>query len=231
MVTSSEGGSTSRAIYEQIVNWAGTSLRPWQSDAVRRLLHSAEMSELDVAELADLCALDAGAEIALDQIPQGQPVTISDIPSNPSENAVTLRSVRHDGGVNRLRNGQILEFAPTGLTVYYGANGSGKSGYVRILKQMCFSRSDHNEIRPNAFAESGPAPSATVDYALVGQPASPLAWTSGTGSDSPLNSISVFDSDAARVQVARQLGAVYRPPALEIFQRLVTVYLTVRETL
>ena len=40
---------------------------------------------------------------------------------------VILRAMRDLKDVNRIASGQKLEFAPKGMTVIYGGNGSGKS--------------------------------------------------------------------------------------------------------
>ena len=44
---------------------------------------------------------------------------------------------------------QTLEFQPAGLTVIYGDNASGKSGYARILKKVCRARAAEKPILPN----------------------------------------------------------------------------------
>jgi len=46
-----------------------------------------------------------------------------------------LKSLRHESGVNALVHGATIPFHPK-LTVVYGKNGSGKSGFVRILKEL-----------------------------------------------------------------------------------------------
>ena len=47
--------------------------------------------------------------------------------------------VTHDHGVNALAPNQTLSFGPN-VTVVYGQNTAGKSGYTRILKRACRSR-------------------------------------------------------------------------------------------
>ena len=56
--------------------------------------------------------------------------------------AVTLRAIRGAENVNALKPGERLTFDKAGLTVVYGDNGSGKSGYARILKKV--SRAEQN---------------------------------------------------------------------------------------
>src|SRR3989338_7673848 len=54
-------------------------------------------------------------------------------------NGFTLKSLRHESGVNALERGATIPFHSM-LTVVYGKNGSGKSGFVRILKRVAGSR-------------------------------------------------------------------------------------------
>jgi len=49
--------------------------------------------------------------------------------------------------VNALPDGSALTFAP-GLTVIYGRNGAGKTGFARVIANACFSR-HRPEILPN----------------------------------------------------------------------------------
>src|SRR5690606_15543171 len=59
-------------------------------------------------------------------------------------------------GVNALTENQTIEFSPN-LTIIYGANGSGKSGYVRLLKKAFYSKAPE-DILPNIHIESGHKP-------------------------------------------------------------------------
>ena len=70
-----------------------------------------------------------------------------------AEAPVSLVNLRHETGVNALAPGQELDFGgPTGLTVIYGDNGSGKSGYSKILKRACRSRHPQPPILHDVFA-------------------------------------------------------------------------------
>ena len=50
-----------------------------------------------------------------------------------------LTKLENIEGVNALTENQTIEFSPN-LTIIYGANGSGKSGYVRLLKNAFYSK-------------------------------------------------------------------------------------------
>ena len=53
---------------------------------------------------------------------------------------VQLTSMASVFNVNALASDQILNFDQSGLTIIYGGNGSGKSGYSRALKRACRAR-------------------------------------------------------------------------------------------
>lgn len=61
---------------------------------------------------------------------------------------ITLKSLLNISGVNKLSNNQKICFSPN-ITVLYGVNGSGKTGYVRILKQIGSSLDKNNILLPN----------------------------------------------------------------------------------
>lgn len=59
-------------------------------------------------------------------------------------------------GVNALTENQTIEFCPN-LTIIYGANGSGKSGYIRLLKNVFYSKAPET-ILSNIHIENGHKP-------------------------------------------------------------------------
>jgi len=64
-----------------------------------------------------------------------------------------LTKLENVEGVNALTENQTIEFSPN-LTIIYGANGSGKSGYVRLLKKVFYSKAPEN-ILPNVHIDNG----------------------------------------------------------------------------
>lgn len=63
-----------------------------------------------------------------------------------------FESLTHVSGVNALCENQTIKFSPD-VTVLYGLNGSGKSGYFRILNNI--SGGVHKEIKPNIYTSDG----------------------------------------------------------------------------
>jgi energy-coupling factor transporter ATP-binding protein EcfA2 len=66
-----------------------------------------------------------------------------------AEQAVSLTKMTEITGVNALVSDQELSFGAKGITIIYGDNGSGKSGYCRVLKHACRSRDQKFSIYPD----------------------------------------------------------------------------------
>ncbi|MBO8043859.1 AAA family ATPase, partial [Pseudomonas aeruginosa] len=131
-----------------VFKWT-TTLPPWQSDAVARLLTKVDLDQNDDA---DLLALLYSANGIPD--PQGRtakPLSQDQVPvAADPESAVLLHAMKQLLHVNAIASDQSVTVAPTGLTVIYGDNGSGKSGYSRVLKRACRARDQSEPIHPNA---------------------------------------------------------------------------------
>jgi len=131
---------------------------------------------------------------------------------NPLE-AVRLNSLKIGDGVNALKPDTQIDFAP-GVTVIFGENGSGKSGFVRVLKRAAGVRSAE-DILHNVRDDRRPTPSATFTV-TTGTVPQTIHWTNEFGV-SPLNRMSIFDARGARFHVEDDLTYVYTPGELTLF--------------
>ncbi|MCH8279577.1 MAG: hypothetical protein IIC96_02740, partial [Chloroflexi bacterium] len=133
---------------------------------------------------------------------------------------VNLRAIHSVQNVNALKEGERLTFGKVGLTVVYGDNGSGKSGYVRILKQICRARTPKGDtILPNIYATTTVPPNAVIDFSANGQNKS-AKWATGKAEDPLLSSISVFDCQTANVYVDGKNDVAYTPFPMKVLERL-----------
>jgi hypothetical protein len=108
----------------------------WQRDALRRIFQNISISEADISDLYILSFLSAD-----ESDDQAKPLLEEHLPPDQvSGNSIVLESISQVKGVNNLAEEQELEFAVNGMTVVYGDNGAGKSGYTRILKSACRAR-------------------------------------------------------------------------------------------
>jgi energy-coupling factor transporter ATP-binding protein EcfA2 len=199
----------------RILQWSAD--RPnWQRDALRRIVEKGKLDDTDIAELAVLClaehSLSKSAATAI-------PLERRHLPANPgSSDSVTLTEIRDITGVNHLASGQNLTFSTTGLTVVYGDNGSGKSGYARILKRTCRTRNPGPEIMGNIYATPGTpiVQNATIGYLVGGKVEAPFQWNDTGGPHPVLSSIGVFDSSCAAVHIGSRNEIAARPFGLDI---------------
>src|SRR5262249_31029924 len=126
---------------------------------------------------------------------------------------IRLDSVKVGDGVNALRAGAQIEFAAA-VTVVFGENGSGKSGFVRVLKRAAGVRTAE-DILHNVRSERRPTPSASSTV-TVGRAAGTLEWKNEFGV-TPLTRVSIFDARGARLHVEDDLTYVYTPGELTLF--------------
>jgi hypothetical protein len=115
------------ALEELIVAWSQE--RPaWQREVMRRVAAGETFSEEDYDSLVEVIV--EGKELptghfGLEQLPQA---ASEDVP-------VCLVAIEKPEHVNALESKEPLTFEPQGLTIVYGDNGSGKSGY-RVTPQL-----------------------------------------------------------------------------------------------
>ena len=201
-------------VLQEIFTWS-KDRPPWQRDALRRLVLNGELIDQDIRELADICKGDYGLAEKID----AAPLTKGHVPAGKSTtSAVSLESICHHKGVNALAEDQTLKFGP-GLTIVYGDNGAGKTGYTRILKRACQARA-REEILGNVV--SGTAP-PKLDVAIkykIGTEQTLRAWTGGDP-DEFVSRVSVFDTHCATVYLNDKTDVAFLPFGLDLFDKLV----------
>ncbi len=137
-----------------------------------------------------------------------------------------MNAIRDGENVNALMDGETLTFAPSGLTIVYGDNGSGKSGYARVLKAVTRTRASE-QVRNDIFRERDLIPAATIDYS-AGANETSAPWRSGEQAADDLSQLSFFDRACCDVYISRETEAAFRPFGLGLFDELVPVCERVR---
>jgi len=132
-----------------------------------------------------------------------------------------LRRMQNLEGINALCQGQTLEFSD-GLTIVYGLNGSGKSGYARVLAQACGEARVMRDVLPNAFADANGVPRQSAELVLIAEDGSETAaitWHPGEVVGS-LSGLRFIDSEAVGRLVSSPSTIALGPAVLGIFKRL-----------
>lgn len=202
------------SVLNEILEWS-LNRPPWQRDALRRLVTKGELDETDIRELSNLCRSQHG----LGDKEKPVPLESNHLPQPDStNNPVLLDSLTHHAGVNALAQGQTIKFG-NHLTVVYGANAAGKSGYTRILKRACRARGAE-EILGNVVSGGTPGhPSATIKFTSE-EKSSDHLWNDNQPPNAFLSRVSIFDHHCASVYVAKQTDVAFRPMGLDLFDKL-----------
>lgn len=201
---------------KDLMGWAAE--QPiWVQDSLRRIAVAADhfLEPEDVGCILDNVRAAAGAGSS------PHPMKAIDASHLSGGSGDARRTVLAQLGpvqnIDRLADGQRLRMAGIGITLVYGENGSGKSGYTRIAKRLCRSlTSDH--LRGNVFEAGGGAMRVQVRYQVGDDSVTEIDWDPATPPPSQLRQISVFDSQNARLYVDSGNRIAYLPRELAILE-------------
>ncbi|HAP95501.1 MAG TPA: hypothetical protein DCP54_07095, partial [Chryseobacterium sp.] len=139
-----------------------------------------------------------------------------------------LQLIKEIENVNALATGQSIPINPN-LTIIYGGNGTGKSGYVRLLNNAFGSRGD-KQILPNVFSD-----------AAIGEPACKFTFQSTSvpydlayplqKSNIEFSQYSVFDTHSIRVLLEQDNKLDFTPIGFEFFEKILQLYEAVKSKL
>lgn len=215
------------AILQELLTWT-QGLPAWQSDAASRLLTKQILTQQDYEDLYALLKLAHG--ISDPNHRQPQPLTAAQIPvQTKATTHVGLISIKNLCNVNAIATNQQLSIGPMGMTVIYGDNGSGKSGYSRVLKRACRARDQSEPIHPNANFSGMPVGNAQASFDIaVDGIIKEVVWTQGKEAPAELSSFSIFDAHCARAYLDDEDDFSYVPYGLGVFEGLGKVCLQLK---
>jgi len=191
----------------------------WLQDVARRLFQAGIVTPADLQESLVLCKREAG--ITVDGFEALKPRPIPAASFNVPDPAITLRleAISEINGINALAPRKALEFGTEPIVVIYGANGSGKSGYIRVLKHACGGKG-LGILHGNVFTEIQKAKRCKINYSL-GTTKKEVEWIPALGVHADLRTIALYDTDCAHVYVNNENEMTYEPPLLAYFRILV----------
>lgn len=132
-----------------------------------------------------------------------------------------LQIIKDIENVNALATGQSIPINPN-LTIIYGGNGTGKSGYVRLLNNAFSSRGD-KQILPNVFSSVATGePQCKFTFQSVAAPydlAYPLQKN-----NVEFSQYSVFDTHSIRVLLEQDNKLDFTPIGFEFFEKTLQLY-------
>ena len=197
-----------------LAQWANES-DDWIRRTVRQVLDSSgQLSESELALIYQLLLEERGID---DRTLPIEPLLASPAQPLAQPEPFHLARISNVRGVNALVEGEHIDFG-LGLTLLYGENGTGKTGYARILKRMAGSRSAEDILADVNLEDDPPPPSADIEYRLGGTDLS-YQWN-GEKAQPPFTLMSIFDNPSAQLHVDDNLWYTYRPASLAFFDRV-----------
>lgn len=197
------------SLNEDLAAWVNT--RPaWQKDAFAQLCSKDALSDKDVTEIA--------GKLLSGEYPAVPDIEAAAIPgATDTADAVHLTEVSEVEGVNALIPDQVLSFGHSGLTIAFGNNGSGKSGYARIIREAVTARVRSSHLLGDVFGQTSTPQSAQLAYRTGTKS---LNWNLGDPQDTNLARVRFYDEDCGDAYVSMASTISYRPSALTILDKL-----------
>lgn len=184
----------------------------WIQEAAFRLLIKGTLDSDDHKDLAALLKGPPPQQSAPRTFPGGGP-------GLAGGSRLRLISIGSVEGIDALNPRVPLEFGVGNLAVIYGSNGSGKSGYTRVLSRAC-GKPHGVALKSNVYRDAPTNRKCTLNYDLDGTPQS-AEWDADGEPIEDLRSVDVFDTKCGRIYLEHETELSYSPPDLTLFAELV----------
>lgn len=138
-----------------------------------------------------------------------------------------LTKLENVEGVNALTENQTIEFSPN-LTIVYGANGSGKSGYVRLLKNVFYSKAPEN-ILPNVHIDSDHKP-INAKFTFKSNNAE-TSLSFADKDNAAFEQFAVFDGNSVLKHLENKNEFEFRPAGLSFFAEYTNAIIRIEQKL
>lgn len=196
---------------DDIRQWLYTQ-NDWLQEAAERLLKSEELLQQDITDIVKLI------KIPKDQQPQSQRAFSQLSISNSLNNELRLKSIGKIYGIENLAPRQPLNFGNDNLVVVFGHNGSGKSSYSKIIKNLS-GKPRAGTIKANVFLDPPASQNCEIKYS-DGTNEHVLDWHINTGAVDTFRIIDIFDSEESQYYLNKENTISYTPVLIKLFEGL-----------
>lgn len=183
----------------------------WIKYLANKILSGNEISQNDIDETYLYLLEDLG----ITEKTTRTEITLSGLHDNERDyySNLMLSELENVEGVNALLEGQSIEFSPN-LTIIYGSNGSGKSGYTRLLKNVFYSKSKE-KILSNIYSTDIVKPvNANFIFKSEGNE---ISVSYNNNDHSIFEQFSVFDGKSAVKHIESKNEFEFKPAGLNFF--------------
>lgn len=200
---------------EYIWEWS-LELPKWQNDLIRRLYQKPTLENDEIKEVIDNILHENGISEKKINL---SPLEKSHIPNKNPKDSIKITALKNFNNIAAIEPESEIEFSEDGLTIIYGENSAGKSSYAKVLKQACRAVDDKTKIHPNIYKNMHSLGTADI-YIKQSEKKIIINRIANTAPEPQLTSISIFDSDCARVYSESENEVVFVPNEFKIFDDL-----------
>ena len=208
-----------------IRDWA-TQLSYWEQSVLEKVASGVAITDKDYQKLLNFFMED------VDLVPTAKgsrpALTFPTKLVDPQGAGYTIERLYNLQKVNALPIAQDITFGPQ-LTVIFGSNGSGKTGYTRPLGCAAFARGEREVLTDARKALGKQVPKADIEIAKDGEK-STISWVNGARCPE-LSGVYVFDGTSVSAHLTRPNALSFAPAGLSLLTGLAEVTDTVRERL
>lgn len=198
-------------VHEEVKAWL-LNQHDWLQEAAERLVVAGKLQDEDVMAVAERLKTEQGRTVtkhrAFASLTQSVPVS----------GELRLTSISEVQGIENLSPKTPLDFGRGNLVVVYGHNGSGKSGYTRILKRAS-GKLRAAPLKANVFGHPPKDRQCKIDF-QDGPNKTSLVWHADGDAVPALRVVDIFDSEEAVHYLTKESSAGYVPPLVSMFEQL-----------
>ncbi|WP_314674329.1 hypothetical protein [uncultured Solobacterium sp.] len=200
---------------EEIIEWA-VKQHCWVSDAIKTFYEKGGFEENDIERFVEECICE--------QEGKGTRVDLTglNLLQHGEQGCLAICAINNVEGVNALKTGQSLKFSPEGITVVYGDNGAGKSGYIRIIKQISNARYKE-DIKGNVYRKTKPSKKCQISINYNNEEKELPCNLDNAGEYKVLRNIDVFDTKISKAYVETAKEASYEPWIFSMFSAIANI--------
>jgi energy-coupling factor transporter ATP-binding protein EcfA2 len=202
-----------KEVQEDVKDWL-LGQQDWLQEAADKLLTASQLQDQDLEAIAEILKSEDGQKVTKHRAF----ASLNEEPAASGE--LRLSGISNITGIENLSSDSQLSFGEGNLVVVYGHNGSGKSGYTRILKRAS-GKPRAVPLKANVFGDMPKVRQCKIDY-QQGNASASLAWPADGDACPALRAIDIFDSDEAAHYLTKESSAGYVPPLVLMFEQLAT---------
>ncbi len=212
-----------KSLTEEIHDWIG-QLAYWEQVLAIKLLNKQTVTETDIKQAYKFFQEDNGLAEKKTTRPPLKIDAVSSIAGGGTD--FLLKEIKEMKGVNALKEEQSITISKN-LSIIYGENGVGKSGYIRMLNNAFLSRGDKTLMR-NIYLPIKPKETSCVFKFKDCTNEYELKFPDNS-KNYEFSCYSVFDSSSITAHLTSENVAQFLPNGLEFFDVFSNVITRVQE--